>query len=198
MPEYYVRWEIDVSADDPVSAAFAAFDIYRAPDSNTTVFDVIEPDGDTYRVDLDDAPITAHLIRKHARPRPVARRLRRILPARARRWAAACCTAVSTVLQQHGCSPESRHTSNSFQVGETAGPHADFSAVVVDRDRLTVGGAWFDALLGRDWASRHHRTSPERGRLSLHSNIHSAWMGEGRPLILTTPVRRHTAGRVHP
>ncbi|WP_062985979.1 hypothetical protein [Nocardia anaemiae] len=102
MPECYVRWEIDVSADDPVSAAFAAFDIFRAPDSTTTVFDVIEPDGDTYRVDLDDDPITAHLIRKRPRRGPVARRLARILPARARRWAAAWCTAVSTVLQQYG------------------------------------------------------------------------------------------------
>ncbi|MEV6138149.1 hypothetical protein AB0L63_19205 [Nocardia sp. NPDC051990] len=101
MPEY-VRGEIDVSTDDQVSAAFAAFDIYRAPDSTTTVFDVIEPDGDTYRVDFGDDPITAHLIRKRARRRPLARRLARILPARARRWAAAWCTAVFTVLQQHG------------------------------------------------------------------------------------------------
>ncbi|WP_327100285.1 hypothetical protein OIE68_16840 [Nocardia vinacea] len=89
MPEYYVRWEIDVSADDPLSAAFAAFDIYRAPDSTTTVFDVIEPDGHTYRVDLDDAPITAHLIRKRPHQGPVAQRLAPILPARARRWATA-------------------------------------------------------------------------------------------------------------
>ncbi|MEU2032795.1 hypothetical protein [Nocardia amamiensis] len=101
MPEYYVRWEIDVSADDPVSAAFAAFDLYRAPDSNATVFDVIEPDGgDIYRVDLDDEVITAHLIGKPARPRPVARRLARMLPTRERRRTAAWCTAISTALRQ--------------------------------------------------------------------------------------------------
>ncbi|WP_433678180.1 hypothetical protein [Nocardia sp. CA-119907] len=84
MPEYYVRWEIDVSAEDPVSAAFAAFDRYRAPESNTTVFDVIEPDGHTYRVDLDD-PITPQQINTPARPRWLIR----IIPARARRQALA-------------------------------------------------------------------------------------------------------------
>ncbi|WP_327118862.1 hypothetical protein OHB12_11675 [Nocardia sp. NBC_01730] len=100
MPEYYVRWEIDMSADDPVSAAFAAFDLFRAPDSKTTVFGVTEPDGHTYRVDLDEDPITAHLVRKPARPRPVARRLTRILPMRVRRRAAAWCTEISIARQQ--------------------------------------------------------------------------------------------------
>ncbi|MFX0581010.1 hypothetical protein [Nocardia nepalensis] len=100
MPEYYIRWEIDVDADDPVSAAFAAFDIYRAPDTTTTVFDVTEPDSHTYRVDLDNDPITAHRIGKPARPHPLVRRLTRILPARVRRWAVAWCTEVSTVFQQ--------------------------------------------------------------------------------------------------
>ncbi|WP_406279029.1 hypothetical protein OH799_11245 [Nocardia sp. NBC_00881] len=99
MHEYYVRWEIDVSADDPVSAAFEAFDLYRAPDSKATVFDVTEPEGHTYRVDLDDDTITAHLIRKPAGPRPVARLLNRILPTRVRRRAAAWCTESFTALQ---------------------------------------------------------------------------------------------------
>ncbi|MEV4241351.1 hypothetical protein AB0J47_40030 [Nocardia sp. NPDC049737] len=100
MPEYYVRWEIDVSAEDPVSAAFAAFDLYRAPDSKTSVFDVIEPDGHTYRVDLDDDPITAHQISTSPRPRSLARRLLRMLPARARRRAGAWFPTTSTLLQQ--------------------------------------------------------------------------------------------------
>ncbi|WP_433209590.1 hypothetical protein ACQP1G_16455 [Nocardia sp. CA-107356] len=99
VPEYCVRWEIDVSAEDPVSVAFAAFDLYRAPESTTTVFDVTEPDGHTYCVDLDDDPITPHQISTLPRPRSLARRLLRMLPARARRRAA-WFTKMSAVLQQ--------------------------------------------------------------------------------------------------
>jgi hypothetical protein len=99
VPEYYVRWEIDVSADDPVSAAFAAFDLYRAAESTTTAFDVTEPDGHTYRVELDDDPITPHLISTPAPPQPAARRLTRILPTRLRHRVATWCTDLSTALQ---------------------------------------------------------------------------------------------------
>ncbi|MGQ4619880.1 hypothetical protein [Nocardia sp. R7R-8] len=101
MPEYHLRWEIDVTAEDPVSAAFAAFDLFRAPDSTATMFDVTDPAGDSYRVDLDDEVITPHPISRPARPRPGAGCPTRALPATVRRRAAAWCAKVSTVFQQY-------------------------------------------------------------------------------------------------
>ena len=40
MPEYRVRWEIDIEADNPQEAAEKALAIHRKPDSIATVFDV--------------------------------------------------------------------------------------------------------------------------------------------------------------
>ncbi|MFI2478686.1 hypothetical protein [Nocardia xishanensis] len=100
MADYYVTWEIDVTAEGPVAAALTAFDLYRATDSHATVFDVTEPDGPTYRIDLGDETLTPHLITPSPRPRPVTRALARLLPARTRRRAATWFTVVSSVLEQ--------------------------------------------------------------------------------------------------
>ncbi|KKN43912.1 hypothetical protein LCGC14_0698610 [marine sediment metagenome] len=52
MPEYFVTWEIDISADSPERAAAAALKIQRDPESSATVFGVFDEEGEKHRVDL--------------------------------------------------------------------------------------------------------------------------------------------------
>jgi len=54
MPEYRVRWEIDLSADSPEEAATEARRIQLDPDSIAQVFDIMEDNGVTIQVDLDE------------------------------------------------------------------------------------------------------------------------------------------------
>ena len=49
MPEYHVRWEIELNAGSPREAAEKALAIQRDPDS---VFDVTEETGIVERIDL--------------------------------------------------------------------------------------------------------------------------------------------------
>ncbi len=53
MPRYLVRWEIDIEAEDEVSAARAALAIQRNPESCATVFDVDDEDGFSTHIDLE-------------------------------------------------------------------------------------------------------------------------------------------------
>lgn len=52
MSEYRVRWEIDVSADDPETAAGLALIARIGPGTTATVFDVTDKRGRVTRVDL--------------------------------------------------------------------------------------------------------------------------------------------------
>lgn len=55
MPEYTVRWEIEIDADSPEEAARMALEIQRDPRSTALVFDVINNDwggGDFLMIDL--------------------------------------------------------------------------------------------------------------------------------------------------
>lgn len=52
MPEYYVEWSINITADSPTEAAERALQIQRDPTSTATVFDVFDADGEMYRTDL--------------------------------------------------------------------------------------------------------------------------------------------------
>lgn len=53
MPEYTVRWEMDVHADSPREAAEVARRFQRDPTAMVGVFDVYSPEGEC-RIDLDD------------------------------------------------------------------------------------------------------------------------------------------------
>lgn len=62
MPDYRIRWDCDVEADNPLKAARYALDTLRDLGSTATVFDVIDPrDGTVSRVDLLEAPIAGVL-----------------------------------------------------------------------------------------------------------------------------------------
>lgn len=50
--EYRVIWEIDIVASSPREAAKQALEIQRDPESLATVFDILDEDGDSHRVDL--------------------------------------------------------------------------------------------------------------------------------------------------
>lgn len=52
MPEFRVRWEIDVEADTEAGAAVEAFAIQRDPESIATAFDVFRQDGTIAHIDL--------------------------------------------------------------------------------------------------------------------------------------------------
>ncbi len=53
MPEYIVKWEIELQAKNPESAAREALSIQRDRDSLSTVFDVVSiGDNSSRRVDL--------------------------------------------------------------------------------------------------------------------------------------------------
>jgi len=56
--EYFVTWEIEVTADNLADAADKALEIHRDPDSIATVFDVTGDDGKTYRVEALDGSYT--------------------------------------------------------------------------------------------------------------------------------------------
>ncbi len=55
MPTYRVNWSIDWEADSPRAAAEAALRIQRDPSSIATVFEVQDPDGCLWEIDLLDA-----------------------------------------------------------------------------------------------------------------------------------------------
>lgn len=52
MPNYRVKWEIDLDANDPQDAARRALEIQRDPDSIATFFEVLETPGWVYTIDL--------------------------------------------------------------------------------------------------------------------------------------------------
>jgi len=54
MPEYYVEWSINITADTPAAAAREALLIQRDPSSIATVFDVFDAHGEYYREDLQE------------------------------------------------------------------------------------------------------------------------------------------------
>ena len=54
MPEYLVRWEMEIDADSEREAAEEARAYQAKPDSTAVVFDVFRPDGQIVRVDLLD------------------------------------------------------------------------------------------------------------------------------------------------
>lgn len=51
--KYQVCWDIELDADDPLSAAIQALEIHRDPDSTATVFLVIGEDGVGEQVEAD-------------------------------------------------------------------------------------------------------------------------------------------------
>ena len=63
MPQYRLTWEIDIDADDVVTAAREARRYQLDPDAIVGVFEVTDKDGHTTRVDLDeldDGSIDSH------------------------------------------------------------------------------------------------------------------------------------------
>jgi hypothetical protein len=52
MQTYFVTWEIEVPADDPIEAAQAARALQLDLSRRTTVFDVFDEEGEVTRVDL--------------------------------------------------------------------------------------------------------------------------------------------------
>lgn len=56
MPEYLVRWEINMDADTEREAAELALDVQRDRTSIATCFDVFRQDGTSEMVDLDERP----------------------------------------------------------------------------------------------------------------------------------------------
>ena len=54
MPEFVVSWEIDIDADDQLSAAKIAEEIMRDHSIFGNIFDVVDEDGRKFRVDLGD------------------------------------------------------------------------------------------------------------------------------------------------
>lgn len=69
MAEYRVIWEIDIEADDLVSAAREARSHQLDPEATVGVFDVTDKGGRTGRVDLDEAQVT---VVESRRPDPAA------------------------------------------------------------------------------------------------------------------------------
>lgn len=52
MPEYFIRWEIDLYADSPRAAAEECLRILQDPNTTAVLFDVTDQTGETTRVDL--------------------------------------------------------------------------------------------------------------------------------------------------
>ncbi len=52
MPEYTIRWEIDIEADTPEIAAAAALTIQRNPNSAATFFEVFNDKGYVTSIDV--------------------------------------------------------------------------------------------------------------------------------------------------
>ena len=55
MPEYFVRWSIELEADSPEDAARQAREIQLDPDSTALVYRVSGPRGEQYAIDLEEA-----------------------------------------------------------------------------------------------------------------------------------------------
>lgn len=53
MPNFLVRWEIDIEADDPTSAALEAANIVRDPESTASFFDVLTPEDESLIEQVD-------------------------------------------------------------------------------------------------------------------------------------------------
>ena len=54
MPEYCVKWEIDIIADTPLKAALEAQEIQRDLESTATFFELIDnTSGEKFAVDLE-------------------------------------------------------------------------------------------------------------------------------------------------
>ncbi len=51
---YLVEWSIDIWAASPLEAAREALKIQRDPDSIATVFNIIDEDGESVDVDLEE------------------------------------------------------------------------------------------------------------------------------------------------
>lgn len=54
MVTYTLYWQIDIDADSPKEAAHKARDIQLDPTNTATVFEVFDPEGNQYFVDLLD------------------------------------------------------------------------------------------------------------------------------------------------
>lgn len=53
MPQYLVKWEIDIEADSPKEAAYEAWKIQQRHDSEALVFDVVtQATGKEEKIDL--------------------------------------------------------------------------------------------------------------------------------------------------
>ena len=57
MSEYFVSWEIEITADSPREAAELALTIQRDPHSLATIFKVYHEDTGYSQEDLSDAPV---------------------------------------------------------------------------------------------------------------------------------------------
>ena len=55
MPEYFVTWRIELSANSPEDAARQAREIQLDPDSTALVYRVSGPRGEQYAIDLEEA-----------------------------------------------------------------------------------------------------------------------------------------------
>lgn len=53
MPNFFVKWRIDIEAETAEEAARLALDMMRDPDSTATVFLVTGDDNETISVDAD-------------------------------------------------------------------------------------------------------------------------------------------------
>ena len=72
MPDYHVRWEIDLHADSPTDAAAKSLVIQRDSDSTATVFDVTDDTGTVERIDVRDQPNGKKRMTQHRRkPRSI-------------------------------------------------------------------------------------------------------------------------------
>lgn len=54
MPQFRLIWEIDIDADDAVTACREARRIQLNPEATVGVFDVTDKEGRTVKVDLDE------------------------------------------------------------------------------------------------------------------------------------------------
>ena len=54
MPDYTIEWRIELAAETPVDAARQALEIMRDPASTSTVFTVLDDEGETHEIDLEE------------------------------------------------------------------------------------------------------------------------------------------------
>jgi hypothetical protein len=55
MPEYIVRWWIEVEADSPAEAAITAANMVKDPEGVATLFDVLDPTDESLIEQIDVA-----------------------------------------------------------------------------------------------------------------------------------------------